>query len=376
MQSDQAFPESYQQAQERFQASLSLVRASWSAADLVVHPLAGDETLSMEWIRADAQGEKKRCLIITTGLHGVEGYVGAAVLRLFQETFLPKLNPDDTGVVLVQPINPWGMKHQRRTNANNVDLNRNFILEGEPFPIGSNEGYREIRSLLNPKVPLTRMWLNTLVFPGRLLWKTISLGMSRFQDASLRGQYRFPRGVYYGGQEHEEETRVMMGLFRDLFQKYDQLLHLDVHTGYGPRYGMTLVNSPLEEIGVEEWKTAFDYPRLVSSDPEAFYAISGDMIDWVYRFKARFYPDKQLYATAFEFGTLGDSLPAVIQSLKATVDENQVFWQGTPAERIQDRVRREYRALFYPQEQAWQDQALADAARAFQGILRAQGFLG
>ena len=38
--------------------------------------------------------------------------------------------PDGVTLLLVHVINPYGYKHGRRYNENNVDLNRNVILEG------------------------------------------------------------------------------------------------------------------------------------------------------------------------------------------------------------------------------------------------------
>ncbi len=99
-----------------------------------------------------------------------------------------------------------------------------------------------------------------------------------------------------------------MDLYRQALQAYDQILHLDMHTGYGPRYQMSLVNSVLETTTSQEFVQKFDYPLVVAANREEFYAIRGDMIDYVYALRNGEFPGKKLYATSFEFGTLGDRL--------------------------------------------------------------------
>ena len=73
--------------------------------------------------------EQKNLVILTTGVHGMEGYIGSAMLDVFFGEVYPDLNREDTGIVVVANVNPYGMKHYRRYNENNVDLNRNFILD-------------------------------------------------------------------------------------------------------------------------------------------------------------------------------------------------------------------------------------------------------
>jgi hypothetical protein len=85
-------------------------------------------------------------------------------------------------------------------------------------------------------------------------------------------------------------------------------MHLDVHSGYGPRDQMSVVNSPLEPRSSEELVRAFDYPLIVKALPGEFYIMRGDMIDFVYRLQQAEFPALKLYATTLEFGTFGTSL--------------------------------------------------------------------
>ena len=121
------FPTSYEDSRERFKLSLSLLQSKWPDARLESHPLKEHPDLSIDWIWAEPP-KKENLVIISTAEHGIEGYVGAAMMKVFIEEFAPQLNPENTGLLLVHAINPWGMKHRYRVNPNNVDLNRNFVF--------------------------------------------------------------------------------------------------------------------------------------------------------------------------------------------------------------------------------------------------------
>ena len=108
------FPTTYEASRARFRNHLSTVQSMWPKADLFQHVLPGDEDLTIDWIYSEALESNERVLLFTTGEHGVEGYVGSAMLQRFIEVYTPRLNPRNTGILLLHAINPWGMKHHRR----------------------------------------------------------------------------------------------------------------------------------------------------------------------------------------------------------------------------------------------------------------------
>ena len=368
------FPKNYMASRERFRGQITHVQEHWPNAELHQYALAEHPELTLDWLRAEALTQPEKLIILTTGEHGAEGIVGAAMMQLFIEEYLPRLNPQNTGLLLVHAINPWGMQHNRRVNSNNVDLNRNFIGDGKIFIPAANPEYRPLHPFLNPQKTLRGSLCSKLEFLSKLIKIMVSPGQSALRSGILMGQYEFPQGLYFGGEQIEEETWVMVDLYRKAVQPYAQILHLDMHTGYGPRYQMSLVNSPTERRAPTELKTAFNYPEVVAASPEEFYAIQGDMIDWVYLLVQTEFPEKMLYATAFEFGTLGTSLPAAIRSLRAMIFENQVHWHGALREATARRVQADFSELFAPTEKTWRAKAIADARQAFDGILQDQGF--
>ena len=361
------FPATYASSRARFRSYLDAVGARWSGARLGSHALHDDAELSIDWIAAETRAPR-RLLILTTGLHGIEGYVGAAMLVLFVDEFLAYLDPRDTGLLLVHAINPWGMAHHRRCNRHHVDLNRNFVARWEGLE-EANPDYDRVLALLHRPRPLESWPVANLRFFGGLVRLMLELGVSRGRNAILAGQYRHQDGFYFGGSGLQEETQVLMGLMEEALGSYDQIVQLDMHTGYGPRDQMSIVHPTSEPGTSAEWARNLGYPRVVRTDPAEFYTIVGDMTDYWYKLRDQRFPGRQLYAASFEFGTFGDSLLAEIRSLRATVLQNQLEVGGIANRAAGERARREYEEHYYPSDPAWRQKAISDARQAFQGIL-------
>ena len=103
---DQLFPGSYEASRQRFRNNFALIQEMWPDARLESHTLTGEDDLSIDWALADALERREKLLVFTSGQHGIEGFIGAGVLQLFLEQFLPHLNPKRTGVLLVHCITP------------------------------------------------------------------------------------------------------------------------------------------------------------------------------------------------------------------------------------------------------------------------------
>ncbi|MEW5784780.1 MAG: M14 family metallopeptidase [Bacillota bacterium] len=371
---DKLFPDTYAASRDRFKQSLDLVRRRWPQAALHTGPArGGDGGPATDLIKAPPLESNSQVIIFTTGLHGIEGYVGAAVLQLFIHEYLPLLNPKNTGLVLVHAINPWGMQQRRRTNENNVDLNRNFIYDWDALDTALNPDYDAFQPLFNPAEPVSPAAVRH--FYCRLLRALLGPGASRLKRAFTLGQYRYPAGLYYGGSGYEAAARMMIEQFDEVLRRYQRLLLLDMHTGYGPHDTMTVVNSFLEKRSSAEMRAAFDYPAVAKTNPDEFYEIRGDMVDFLYTYAQNRYPDRSLYATSFEFGTLGDSLCASIRTLKTIIFENMLHRCGAVGPETARRVKTGFDALFAPRARGWREKAAMDARRALAGILRTEGYL-
>lgn len=231
MNTENYFSPDYETARGRF-------REAATAAGAVLHAIAlpdrgpRGEALSIDiaWLGATAP---RRALLHTTGLHGVEAYTGSAVqLALLGEP--PAPGPQDA-LVLVHVLNPWGMAWLRRTNAANVDLNRNFLFDGEPWS-GAPALYRGLDPLLNPPSPPARD-----AFALRSAAAVMRHGFHRVKQAVAEGQYEFPRGLFFGGYELQPEPRLYAQWLRRHLAGASYLFALDLHTGLGRRGTDTLV---------------------------------------------------------------------------------------------------------------------------------------
>jgi hypothetical protein len=368
-----SFPSSYEESCERFRRSLGLLQPNWPDARLESHPLKNHPDLSVDWIWAEPSN-KEHLVIISTAEHGIEGYVGAAMMEVFVEEFAPRLDPGHTGLLLIHALNPWGMKYHRKVNENSVDLNRNFVLGGN-FDPAINPEFHQIKYLLNPRYRMRSFRFETLLFWGWVIRALSTAGAKVISRAALLGQHHTPNGFYYGGTNYQESTNVVIQLYRRALEGYQNVIQLDMHTGYGPRYQMTTIFPPEDPMSSAAVGQKFNYPLVQKIDGEEFYAISGDMEEYFYRLKEAEYPDRRLFACGFEFGTFGDSLLARIRSLRAMAFENQLHWHGTHSDKTAEKVRAEFEELYFPAEEKWREKALVDGRQAFEGILRAYRLL-
>jgi hypothetical protein len=365
-------PSTYQESRRRFREDLEAIRRFWPSAHLEHFVINGSEKLTIDWIVAEARKQKERLLVITTGLHGIEGYIGSAVLQLGIDEFLPRTDPDTTGILLIHSLNPWGMSHWKRINPNNVDLNRNFISGEFQSPQLDNPDYPRLISFLCPKRPLGNLLVEKARFVVGLLMTVIRLGTGRLREAALMGQYDYPSGIYFGGQSLQEETRTIMKLYQDTFKGYHRIVHLDLHSGYGPRDQMTVVTSPRDDREAQTIKRDYHLERVAGANPDEFYSMHGDMNDWEYELVREKYPRASIFAANFEFGTYGNSFLAEARSLRITILKNQENqYGGLPATGAW--VDREYSELYLPEELAWYKKVQFDARQAFEGILTVEG---
>ena len=326
--------------------------------------------LYIDSIFLPAEKDKTNLIVLTTGVHGMEGFIGAVMLDVFFEEIYPGIDTSDTGILVVANINPYGMKYLRRYNENNVDLNRNFILDWDNFDLSSNKDYPEVQSFLEPEGAIGNAFWHEAEFYLSLAKEAITKGASKVSDALLSGQYESASGVYYGGTGDEKSTAYLKGVFNDCLDgDYENIVHIDIHSGYGPRYNMVIFNSVYETMTEAETKKLFGYDYIISHDSESFYATTGDTTDYFYRLAEQKNSEKGLFSTCFEFGTIGDSFIDSILSLKYTVDENRQHRFPTENKISAEIVHQNYLELFYPTETSWREKTVEDFIAAATGVL-------
>ena len=320
-----------------------------------------------------ASVETTNLIVLTTGVHGMEGYIGSVMLDVFFDEIYPTLNTNNTGILIVANVNPYGMKYMRRYNENNVDLNRNFIEDWDSFDRSCNKEYPKVESFLQPTGKMGNAFWHEVSFFLSLAKEAIFTGADTISDALLTGQYEYPTGVYYGGNGDEKSTTYLKGVFSECLDgSYENIIHVDIHSGYGPRYNMVIFNSVQDPTTEAEAREMFGYDYIIATDSEDFYETFGDTTDYFYRLARAKGSDKDLYSTCFEFGTIGDSFIDSIFSLKYTVDENRQHWYPTTNSITSEMVRENYYELFYPTETEWREKTIVDFKAALNGVLGAK----
>jgi Protein of unknown function (DUF2817) len=133
-------------------------------------------------------------------------------------------------VLLVHAVNPYGFSHNRRVTEDNVDLNRNFWDFSKPLP--ENPRYSEIHDAL---VPSDWDGLARAKAEAALKgWRDANGGMPAYQAVVAGGQYTFPDGMFFGGQNATWSNQT----FRTIVKKHGaaakRVCLIDIHSGLGP----------------------------------------------------------------------------------------------------------------------------------------------
>ena len=364
-----AYSDSFYESYDEIRSHLRELTADLGV-EISSHAIDEADGLYIDSFYLPATKDQANLIVLTTGVHGMEGYIGATMLDVFFQEVYPTLDTADTGVLVVANVNPYGMKYFRRYNENNVDLNRNFILDWDTFDRSSNREYPKVDTFLGPTGKIGNGLWHEVGFYLSLGKTAITDGADTISDALLTGQYEYPQGVYYGGNGDEASTVYLKDVFSQcLDSDYENIVHIDLHSGYGPRYNMVIFNSVYETMNEAESQAAFGYDHIIAYDSESFYATTGDTTDFFYRLAEQKQADADLFSTCFEFGTIGDEFFDTILSLKYTIDENRNHWYPTDNTISAEIVRQNYLELYYPTETAWREKTVEDFKTAAMGVL-------
>ena len=181
-------------------------------------------------------GPKDEKLILHTSGVRCEGFPGsAAAVHILDGFRKKKLRlPKDCAIAFAHIINPWGMAWLRRVNEDNADLNRNFLLPGEPYD-GEPENYAKLDHLLNP----TSMQTGREYYTIRAAWHSLKLGFANAKQAVQEGQYTRPKSLQYGGGKLAESSQNFIAWCERNLSHVEEIVWIDFHTGLGP-FGLIL----------------------------------------------------------------------------------------------------------------------------------------
>ncbi len=152
-------------------------------------------------------------MILTSAVHGIEGYVGSAVQQMFLKELVKENSLDDLGLLFIHGINPYGFKYKRRVTENNVDLNRNCSTDNSVFE-SVNQGYSDLNTWLNQKQKVNLTSFGNFFFQLNAIQKIIKYSMGTLRQAILQGQYQYEKGVYFGGKALEPSVKAVTPLIQ------------------------------------------------------------------------------------------------------------------------------------------------------------------
>jgi len=338
-----AFSADYSSAREQFRSAAS--RLGWQ---LEVHPIGvagpGGEELTID-VGCSSGGDPARVLVVSSGVHGVEGFFGSAVQAALLEQWASATSPP-TKCVFLHGLNPFGFAWLRRFDENNVDPNRNFLLPGEQFA-GAPAGYGRLDGFLNPRQPPSRWEPFTL----KALWLIARHGMPALRQAIASGQYSYPRGLFFGGAGPSRMQQLLAQNLPRWLMGSKYVAHLDFHTGLGPSGTCKLlIDYPLNERQ-RGWLTGwFGADAFEACDSSGIsYDAKGGFGRWCV---SRGLAPDYLFACA-EFGTYGP-----VQVLAGLRAENQAHHWGTTSAASTVRAKERLKELFCPAADAWRSQVL------------------
>ena len=367
------FYNEYDEVRAHLQDKVEELKSLGYHPTLQSHAIDEADGLYIDTIYVPSKGEQKNLIVLTTGVHGIEGYIGSVMLDVFWDEVYTELKVENTGVLVVANVNPYGMKYHRRYNENNVDLNRNFILDWSTHDMAVNKDYPKCDEFLGPKSTIGNIFWHEAGFYGSLIGQVITNGADTISNALLGGQYEYSEGVYYGGDGDEASTIFLKDVFKQTLEgEYENIVHIDIHSGYGPRYNMVIFNSVFDTMTEAETKELFGYDTIIAIDSEDFYPTTGDTTDYYYRLKEQMKSDTSLFSTCFEFGTIGDSFIDSIISMKYTIEENQNHWYPSSDSVTNEVIKERYQELFYPTEKKWREKTVEDFKKACEGVLKAK----
>lgn len=308
-------------------------------------PDGGDLSLDVAWL---GTAEPRHAVVVSSGLHGVEGFLGAAVqLALLEDP--PEL-PEGTALILLHALNPCGFAWLRRVDAENIDLNRNFMRDGETWS-GAPEGYAELDGMLNPPSPPHRG--SAALFLARAGLELVRSGMGELKDVVAGGQYTHPSGLFFGGHGPSQTMRVLEGWVREHLEASASVDWIDVHTGLGkPATYKLLVDHAEGTAEVEALTRRFGRDVQGWQKDGVAYSIRGGMGTWL---KA-ILPDVRADVLAAEFGT-----KPVLSVITALHLENRAHHFGAPEAASTRAAKARMKETFAPASPGWRDASVDKA---------------
>lgn len=335
------FADNYTDARKRF---LNVCAKKSIKVSSYINPqtVSVSQELATDVIRIGSENAKK-LLVITSGVHGAELMCGSGcqISMLSQGCFDDV--PDDTAVVMVHAINPWGAANLRRNTEDNVDLCRNFIDFSGSLPV--NTGYEEIHSALSctefegPERDKANRLLNTF---------RDTQGTGSFIGAVMSGQYQYPSGMSFGGEKATWSRETLEKILQEHGQQAEHVCLIDYHSGLGP-YGYGVLVCMQQDTSLQrardwfgEWVTA-PMAEHMSGNDEFHPAIGHTTIGHELTLS-----HARVTSVVLEYGTY-----AMDVNLQTLLQDHWLNQFGDPGSQIGKAIKQRMLKTHYPDDPEW-----------------------
>lgn len=361
------FHSSYEECRERFINSFNRMAQAHPGASLSAFQV-GDSTNNhfIDFGFLPALESEQKALIVTTGEHGVEGYVGSAIQAYMLDHWVHQIDLKSTSITLIHAVNPWGFVHNRRVTENNVDLNRNFFTQDE-WEALDNRFYQNLSDLMNPQKPVKFNYLSFFKTILSFVYFAQKLGLSAVREATLKGQKSVPNGLFYCGAAAEPQNLQILSVFRERAKAAKSLLHLSLHTGFGERGKMHLIQPVVVDEQVQaQLNHIFSDVKVNGCHDENFYRVFGGLQEHIHSLVKN---EVEYLPMTLEFGTVDNhTVVGGIKSLVTMIRESQGHHFGYRSERDRVKVLENYLEHYYPSCKEWRRSTLNQAIELLQLI--------
>lgn len=346
------FSPDYFTARDRFRSAAERCNAKVASYRIAARG-PSDQPLTID-VALLGTAQAERALVISSGMHGVEGFSGSALQLAMLDGWSSQ--PERLRVVLLHGLNPFGFAWGRRWNEDNADPNRNFLLPDESYQ-GSPPLYGHVDRWLNPPTAPSR--LRPVPLAGLL--DLARFGFWELFRTIPAGQFDYPHGLFYGGGQPCETHRIVADHMRQWVGSARRVIHLDLHTGLGRWKDCTLLIDGKEEQPTVKWfRQHFPGPNIrcwpteVEQTSPGSYAPRGSWSRWcTWKFADCGYQ----FATV-EFGTYDP-----LRILLALRDENRAWQSGNLDNPRYAWTRRRLLEMFSPASGAWREAVVQSGTR-------------
>lgn len=325
-----------------------------------------DEKLYTDYVYLPPKFEPKHLIILISGVHGIETFATSAIQRMFMSDVLPNLDRENTGYLIIHALNPYGFKFGRRVTEYNVDLNRNFILNWEEHK-DHNDKYSNFDDFLNPKTKVSAGFIPTIVEASKALIIIAKESISSFRQAVVQGQYKFPKGIFYGGEEAESQVFQIKDVIQNYAKNFKKVLAIDLHTGYGEKGVLHFFGIPKYDEKIKGiMDKVFEGYKIDSGNDKNFYTTTGDSIG----FLSKILPSKIVVPMTFEYGTMNSqSLKGSLESLLRVKRENQGVHFGYNSKSDEVKIKNDFKLMFCPKDSEWREQVMRTSKEIFPKVI-------